>query len=189
MTIKEYAPLAQMTASTNTPEDKRGHGMMGLISEAGEVMDVIKKQRYMGLIPEIVSQKLEDEIGDILWYVVEYCEGADIDIKSILVDAKTNRTNWKKYMPEYAEMDAANVALSISVSAVRLMQLKVSLDSDVRRCALVEIIDGCIWLLDHINVTLEDCLEENIRKLRLRYGDKFSAKKSNARYTTRGLHE
>ena len=49
MTLSEYARLAQRTASTRTPEEKIGHGCLGLIGEAGEIVDIIKKQKYMGM--------------------------------------------------------------------------------------------------------------------------------------------
>ena len=43
------------------------HAALGLSTEAGELLDVIKKQLFYGTIPSTVH--LKEELGDILWYV------------------------------------------------------------------------------------------------------------------------
>lgn len=44
---------------------------MGLASEVGEVVGLIKKvmRDYGGIVTNDIQEKLEDELGDVLWYV------------------------------------------------------------------------------------------------------------------------
>ena len=70
MTETEYLPLAlrTWTAPLRGTEEGRQYLMYGLLSEFGEVADVLKKQIRNGTVPDDVRRRLVDEIGDVLWY-------------------------------------------------------------------------------------------------------------------------
>ena len=70
MTEPEYLPLAlrTWTAPLRGTEEGRQYLMYGLLSEFGEVADVLKKQIRNGTVPDDVRRRLVDEIGDVLWY-------------------------------------------------------------------------------------------------------------------------
>lgn len=181
MTISEYAPLAQRTASTKATEDKRGHGMMGLVGEAGEIMDVLKKLKYMGLPEKTAREKLIAELGDLMWYCVEYCIGAGLDVEAAEKYAAIDRENYihAKAWKTGTTLDAAAL---ICDYAVTLVKDRDTLPDAAALALVTGIINRALWMMDHIRVTPDEVLTENLDKLRARYGEKFSAAKSNARY-------
>lgn len=173
MTLNEYAELAQRTASTKTSEDKIGHGCLGLIGEAGEIVDIVKKQRYMGMPDELAREKLIDEAGDFGWYLVELCTGIGFQFEKVVKDA----SRWKT---QNDTMDEA--AVDLAVNATDLY------DSDaefMRYVAERDVEDvTCCWidLLDLAKIDLMDVLQRNIDKLKARYPEGFDAERSNERY-------
>ena len=70
MTEPEYLPLAlrTWTAPLRGTEEGRQYLMYGILSEFGEVADVLKKAIRNGTPPDEVRRRLVDEIGDVLWY-------------------------------------------------------------------------------------------------------------------------
>lgn len=67
MTGNEYQRLALRTVSSSQPCDHILNGVMGLNGEAGECIDIVKKNLFQG--HPLDTDKLIDELGDVLWYV------------------------------------------------------------------------------------------------------------------------
>jgi hypothetical protein len=70
MTEEEYLPLALRTWTAPLRGTPEGHTylVLGLLSELGEVADVLKKAIRNGTPPEGARRRLVDELGDVLWY-------------------------------------------------------------------------------------------------------------------------
>ena len=173
MTWSEYAGLAQRTSSTKTPEDKVGHGILGLIGEAGEIIDIIKKQKYMGMPEETAHEKLLDEAGDFAWYIVELCTGLGYNVDEVMSDAQ--------------EYDCLNE--SLEEAAVNMVGMIADVhyenSDDMASIVFEDAVDvACQFMsvLDFANIDIEAMKEHNIAKLRKRYPEGFSAERSNARY-------
>ena len=95
MTFDEYQEAAMRTASTIQDMDLLLlNGVMGLNGEAGECIDLLKKNMFQG--HDLDDEKLMNELGDVLWY-------AAIIAKSrghLLSDAASmNITKLKKRYP------------------------------------------------------------------------------------------
>jgi NTP pyrophosphatase (non-canonical NTP hydrolase) len=68
MTLNEYQTEAARTANMELPpREKLATFALGLGGEAGEVQDLIKK--HIGHSHDLDLEKIEKEIGDVLWYV------------------------------------------------------------------------------------------------------------------------
>ena len=81
-TFKEYQESALCTAPSNTDKDHDLlHGVLGLITEAAEIADVIKKQHAYGKPLDRVN--LKEELGDVLWYIPLLCRALDTDMESV----------------------------------------------------------------------------------------------------------
>lgn len=113
MTNKEYEKLAMRTDTMNynSVEKRRAafsmsteHGIIGLVTEAGELMDAYKKHVMYGQKFDRVN--LIEECGDCLWYMVVMLRsiGASLD------DAmKANVAKLRKRYPQgYCDEDAVN---------------------------------------------------------------------------------
>ena len=82
MTLNEYQELAQRTS--NKTLDIRGHlfnGVLGLAGEAGECADLMKKHYFQDDRPFV--HLLEDELGDVLWYVAETAAALGVTLEEV----------------------------------------------------------------------------------------------------------
>lgn len=173
MTWTEYAALAQRTSSTKTLADKVGHGILGLIGEAGEITDIIKKQKYMGLPEETAHEKLLDEAGDFAWYIAELCTGLGYSVEVAMSVAS-----------EYDCMDDSLEEAAVSLIGM-LADVYYAHSDDIGSMVFDDLTDiTCHFLevLKFADIDVETMKEHNIDKLRKRYPDGFSAERSNARY-------
>ena len=97
----------------NAPRDKTQdllHASMGLVTEAGEFQDMLKKHVFYGKPLDEVN--LKEEIGDLLWYCAIALEALDTDFQAVM------QTNIDKLKARYPEKFTEEKAESGSVQAV-----------------------------------------------------------------------
>ena len=82
MTGNEYQCLALRTASGIEQYDLTLNGVMGLNGEAGECIDIVKKHLFQG--HPLDTDKLLDELGDVLWYVAITADGIGVPLENIM---------------------------------------------------------------------------------------------------------
>lgn len=99
MTMNKYQQLARRTSNTDGPEqasyDKLINGVMGLCGEAGECIDVVKKTMFQQ--HELDTDKLVEELGDVLWYCAELASGLGVSLEDV---ALINVEKLKERYPE-----------------------------------------------------------------------------------------
>lgn len=101
MTLNEYQELAQRTS--NRALDQKGHlfnGVLGLAGEAGECADLIKKHYFQD--GRLFVDDLEDELGDVLWYVTETARALGLTLEEVAV---RNVEKLKRRYPEGFEAE------------------------------------------------------------------------------------
>lgn len=79
------------------------HASMGLVTEAGEFQDMLKKHIYYGR--ELDRVNLKEEIGDVLWYCAIALNALDADFSSVM---QTNIDKLKARFPEKFTEEKAN---------------------------------------------------------------------------------
>ena len=80
--FNDYQKLALRTASNHGDFDKTlMYTALGLNGEAGEVAELIKKAFFHG--HELDRDKLEKELGDVLWYLAVMANTLDINLEDI----------------------------------------------------------------------------------------------------------
>ena len=101
MELNVYQQLAQRTCNiTKTTDEKIENGILGMCGEAGECADILKKHFFQG--HEFDSDKMAEEIGDVLWYVSEAASGLGLTLEEI---AQRNIRKLKKRYPEGFDPD------------------------------------------------------------------------------------
>jgi NTP pyrophosphatase (non-canonical NTP hydrolase) len=82
MDFKEYSEKAKRTLS-HIPDDMQNlHLLLGMVTEIGELADNFKKSIAYGKDIDWVNVK--EELGDYLWYFVNFCTLNNINIEGLL---------------------------------------------------------------------------------------------------------
>jgi len=83
MTYNEFAKDVIRTINHELDEDNHILcGTMGLVGEAGEIADAIKKVYFQG--HRLDTEKIKDELGDVLFYFAYLSETLGIRIEDIM---------------------------------------------------------------------------------------------------------
>ncbi len=62
-------------------------GAIGICSEGGELLDIVKKLIFQGKQPSAeLRVKLKNELGDVMWYVQQILIGMDWSLNEILAE-------------------------------------------------------------------------------------------------------
>ena len=83
MTGNEYQKLASRTISEDmTRADQEYHALHGMVGEIGELHSIYQK-RYQGHY-ETTSEHRMKEVGDLLWFIAEYCTACGWDLEDVM---------------------------------------------------------------------------------------------------------
>ncbi len=98
--IKDYTP-SQMRCNDKIIV-RLLHGVIGISTEAGELLDAFKKYIYYN--KELDYVNIKEELGDILWYIAIVCDELDLSFEEI---AKVNIKKLKqRYDAEFSDHKA-----------------------------------------------------------------------------------
>ncbi|MBO5671491.1 MAG: nucleoside triphosphate pyrophosphohydrolase family protein [Clostridia bacterium] len=176
MTFEQYQSAAQRTSPHG--HDKLMNGILGLIGETGEIIDLIKKQRYQGMPEEKAQQRIVEELGDVMWYVAEACAGIGKSIADL--DASAQGRELSRHRLEACAVNLILAACN-AFDAVRRLEVQ----DFAPLIAFPRLCDIWLWVLtvcDRIGADVIAVMQDNINKLKRRYPDGFSAERSNERY-------
>jgi NTP pyrophosphatase (non-canonical NTP hydrolase) len=96
MQLNEYQELAQRTSRKDiSPDDHLFNGLLGLAGESGECCDLAKKHYFQD--ERNIYQDLIDELGDVMWYVVEVASALGVSLEEV---AKHNIDKLRKRYPD-----------------------------------------------------------------------------------------
>lgn len=88
--------LVRLSPKTVTAKDLDNYHMaFGIGTEAGEIEDVFKK--YLAYGKEIDWINVQEEIGDLMWYIAGFCTINNFDLDAIM------ENNIKKLRARYPE--------------------------------------------------------------------------------------
>jgi NTP pyrophosphatase (non-canonical NTP hydrolase) len=71
------------------------HAIIGIATEGAELLDPIKKMMFYG--KQLDAVNLDEEVGDVLWYIAIYCTARGTTIEQI---AEMNNKKLKSRYPE-----------------------------------------------------------------------------------------
>lgn len=177
MNLREYHKLAMRT-SPRDGHDKIDNGILGLIGESGELVDVYKKWIYQSTPgAELPIDRIADELGDVLWYLVEIADGMSKNIADVIVadfDRLEESAARAKTIPSIRW-----IIIGIAEAA---MQIERAATDEKMRIYMHLIMEHAAQLARLINIPLAEIARRNIDKLKKRYPVKFDPAISEARY-------
>lgn len=94
MKINEYQQMALITENKEVKQ-RIVNGVLGLVGEAGECADMIKKHLFQG--HELDKDHLAKELGDICWYLAVAADAIDYELETIM------QMNVDKLMKRYPD--------------------------------------------------------------------------------------
>ena len=83
MEFNEYQKAANRTLYGN--EQVLTNCALGLAGESGQLIDLIQDYTFKG--KDLDKEKMIDELGDVLWYLSQIAQWADVDFDDV---AKAN---------------------------------------------------------------------------------------------------
>ena len=80
--INEYQLLSHRTVKDMSEREQLINGALGLVGETGEVVDLLKKHLYQN--HALTVEKLKNELGDVMWYIVLIATKSGLAMSDIL---------------------------------------------------------------------------------------------------------
>ena len=100
MTLNEYQKLAARTINPELDASEQMlHALHGMVGEIGEMHSIYQKI-YQG--HSFDGEHMKKELGDLLWFVAEYCTGMNWDMSEV---AQLNIDKLRARFPEGFEVD------------------------------------------------------------------------------------
>ena len=82
MTGNEYQKLAARTIDDKLSHmEKHYHALHGMVGEIGEIHSIYQKM-YQG--HHVDSEHVKKELGDLLWFVAEFCTALEWNLEDIM---------------------------------------------------------------------------------------------------------
>jgi NTP pyrophosphatase (non-canonical NTP hydrolase) len=107
--LDEFAQAVEVTrADLKEKGLDNTHMLFGMITEVGELVDVFKKNMAYG--KEIDWVNVQEEIGDLMWYILGFCNLNDFKLQDIL-EATVEKLKIR-YPNRFTQEDATNRKLS-----------------------------------------------------------------------------
>lgn len=158
ISYNNYENLASTTCKDlGTESANILHMKMGIITEAAEVVDILKKKHAYG--KEIDVPHLKEELGDLLWYAANYCKFMNMDFANVVDNIS--------FDPLYDR--------STNFSLYELMELIVINATALDVNSVYDIVDLTMYAIEQVDGNLDEILTTNIKKLAARYPEGFSS--------------
>ncbi len=135
MKLYEYQEAVKRTCVTSDPHETMKLALVGLQDELGEIAGPLKKYLWHGHTA-LDRAHLQDELGDVLWYLATLCNALDILLEAAL---EGNIEKLRKRYPQgfscqrslyrTSECQEGSVADAEALTALRVSLWKVTNDA------------------------------------------------------------
>ena len=179
ISLKDYHRLAMRT-SPRDGHDKVDNGMLGLLGETGELVDLLKKHEYQSEpgTPFPIMAAV-NELGDVLWYLEELADGMNTSLNAISPLSFMGLDRMTHGIKSLPTPRAVILNLSGHANKIRRAVQKgnrADIELQIRRMLYC-----CAWLARIAGIPMAEVAARNIEKLMKRYPEGFDAKISMKR--------
>jgi len=150
-------------------KEQRKYCCMGMLEESGEIVAELRKAFFKGNFHEkhVDKESITSECGDLLWYMALMCKESKIDIEQIGIEIAT-----KEGDEDREELISKGIMLGkrTGKTVQRYLQYhrgeipKSDLEKSLRKQYR-----SMKKLLRELNITIDDVIENNLQKIRIRY--------------------
>lgn len=179
LSLRDYHRLAMRT-SPRDGHNKLDNGMLGLIGETGELVDLLKKHDYQSEPgTPFPMDAVINELGDVMWYLEELADGMNTsmnamsDLTFMGFDEMTRKA---KQHPTPRQ-----IILNLSAYAYKIRRAIDNNNKSELELLMRKMLINCAWMARIAGVPMTEVARRNIEKLKQRYPDGFNAKVSMER--------
>lgn len=165
-TPEDYAFLAKLTIRPDY--DNAEHYILGLGTEAGELLDAHKKHRVYGKTLDRVN--IKEEIGDVAWYAANLLRITGQPWKAYPVHGEAAKCDFRQSL-EILMATGDLTARLLTQEALEVDVFNSLVARDVYR-----LLGHATQILEIHGFTWEQTWTRNIQKLLTRYGGQFTTK-------------
>lgn len=181
MDFKEYEELAMRTNNDKGFDLNCLHGVTGILTELGEVVDAYKRNIWYGTALDTTN--VTEEIGDILWYMALL--SYNINSTALTLDPLSDGVEEFGLPPNstVSNIDLLKLLLEISADVGRLCNFVATAEAlGVVGEELATGIDMQMYTIhfqlrifcDLTGISMEKTAEVNVAKLKARFPNKFT---------------
>lgn len=177
MNLVEYKNIAlqrlNKTIVDNSKESMR-YGCMGLIEETGEIIAELRKPLFKGNFHEkaLDIQNIKSELGDLIWYIALVCREYNVNIEE-LENFEINETHLEP--PKREEIIRVAINMGQYTGSI-VQECKKIYDENESNEKLTnkmrEQYKNINELARLLDITIEEILDENVKKINSRYTEK-----------------
>jgi NTP pyrophosphatase (non-canonical NTP hydrolase) len=178
-TYYEYQLLAKTTAA-KYPTMEKG-ALVFALGLAGETMELAESvNKWMDRPDTNQPEKIEKEIGDVLWYVSQLALVYGISLpREINLTEQVVRIKDIRIDCICVELDTLFVRVQNAVEMVKkTFGHNHPVNRDSMQVVIGTVLQSLVAISDHFNWTMLSVARKNVAKLRERYPDGFSTKRS-----------
>lgn len=180
MELEEYKKKAIQRLNKSIAFDKKEnmyYACMGLIEETGEIVAELRKPLFKGNFHEktLDIEEIKSELGDLMWYIALICKNTNIDMNQLLEHKESDCKNKREKLIQ--------TVIEIGKSSGKIVEeYQKVYEEGTDKSQLIERIENqyanICELAENLDLTIDEILNENIRKTSSRYNEKGEANKS-----------
>lgn len=176
MNFKEYSKIALQRLNKSIEKDKKeqiNYACMGLIEETGEIIAELRKPLFKGNFHEkpLNIEEIKSELGDLVWYIALMCKNIEINANQIEIYQKKQNIEEIKHRESLIKL---GIELGI-ISGQIVEECQKVYNNQENKKQLIQNINGqyknIIELGSQLNISMEEILDLNVRKINSRYDD------------------
>lgn len=160
------------------------HSALGLATEAGEVLDVLKKTLFYGKHLDVSN--LREEISDLMWYVAILCDAMNWDMENLAFRGlvKADLTTMLVFKTDQSNFEGRLLfsGKDVFVAAGEFLDAVLSgAEEESLQMTIIEVLAAMGILLHFLESSFEEEAQRNHDKLKTRYSEKFTSERALSR--------
>lgn len=166
MKLTEYIKQSERTLNNLGKKLNVLHASLGLSTELGELLDIYKRNIFYKKPLDLVH--IKEELGDIMWYLAILYREFEINPENEIINTITKDI-----------VDSQKIQMltnKINLLVVQLNNLELLNSDHIRRVKyfVPKVYEYIIIVCEIYKFNIEDVMQTNINKLKVRFPEKFN---------------
>ena len=180
MNLVEYKNIVTQRLNNgilNDSKERMSYACMGLIEETGEIIAELRKPLFKGNFHEkpLDLQSIKSELGDLMWYIALMCKNCNINIEELKNYQGNSNDSELQLRGKIIQVTISMGQVTGQIVENARQEYEINTKKEELTRKMSEQYRNINELASLLNITIEQILDENIRKINSRYNDKGEA--------------